>query len=298
MNNLNEIYIFNTAKLAVKSIINVASLYPKPGLITPLDNDALDGTNYSVMLDGIMSLFQCYVNCVSVGADTQSLKGEDAFTILRSSGQIGTNDALRATRGKLSLKGYVFTAGLLCAAAGKLKAQKRILTPPALALTASSYIEGIISRELWTLEDGSRNIFTDGEKAYISYGLEGIRGEAEHGFRQTLRAADMLRTLEAERMTFKDKCIHVLLDVMSVNDDTCLASHGGITELMRVKEEAKNALNLGGMMTAEGKEAVFAMDKSLRSRGASPRGSAVVLSCALFILELGNMKMTRSGYEE
>ena len=297
---MNEIYIFNVAKLAVKSIINVASSYPKPGLITPLDNDALDGTNWPCFLDGAMSLFQCYVNCASVGGDTQSLNPIDALTILRSPAQIGINDALRSTRGKLPMKGYVFLLGLLSAAAGKLIAQKRILTPPALTLTASGYASGICERELWTLEDEGKKIFTDSERSYISYGLEGIRGEAEHSFRNTARAIELFRKLNATQgqMTLRERCIHVLIDIMSVNDDTCIAAHGGITELMRVKKESEEIMKLGGMLTAEGIEALFTMDKNLRSKGLSPRGSAVIVSAALFVLELGNMKLTRSGYNE
>lgn len=297
---LNEIYIFNIAKLAVKSIVNVASVYPKPGLITPLDNSALDGTDYPCFLDGAMSLFQCYVNCASVGVDTESLKPEDALTILSSPSQIGINDVQRATRGKLSLKGYVFALGLLSASAGKLIVQKRILTPSALALTAASYVAGITSRELWSLDPEGRKVFTLGERAYISYGLEGIRGEAEHGFKGMLRAAELFRSLSATQgqLSFRERCIHVLVDVMSVNEDTCLAAYGGITELMRVQEEAKRVLKLGGMLSREGVDAVFEMDRHLRSRGSSPRGSAVIVAGALFVLELLGMRLTRSGYDE
>ena len=70
---MNEIYIFNAAKLAVKSMILVASVYPKPGLITPLDNSALDSTDYPCYIDGAMSMFQCLVNSASAGSDTEAM---------------------------------------------------------------------------------------------------------------------------------------------------------------------------------------------------------------------------------
>ena len=298
---MNEIYIFNTAKLAVKSMILTASVYPKPGLITPLDNSALDSTDYPCFIDGAMSLFQCLVNSASAGGDTEALKPEDAYTILKGSSKIGVDDALRATRGKLSFGGHVFCLGLICAAAGRLIAQKRSLTSKALALTASSFVRGITERELWTLEDerGTR-VFTPGERAYLSYGIEGCRGEAEHGFTETLKAVDMLRTLEAthSNLTLRERITHTLINTMITNQDSCLAAHGGIAELMRVQEEAKHVIDSGGMITGEGIDSVFAMDKNLRSRGSSPRGSAVVISCALYIFALTEMKLTRSGYEE
>ncbi|MBR0069308.1 MAG: triphosphoribosyl-dephospho-CoA synthase, partial [Synergistaceae bacterium] len=89
-----------------------------------------------------------------------------------------------------------------------------------------------------------------------------------------------------------------LINTMITNQDSCLAAHGGIAELMRVQEEAKRVIDSGGMMTREGIDAVFELDKNLRSRGSSPRGSAVVIACALYILALTEMKLTRSGYEE
>ena len=67
---------------------------------------------------------------------------------------------------------------------------------------------------------------------------------------------------------------------------------------MRVQEEAKKALEAGGMITPEGTAAVLDMDKAIRSRGFSPSGSEVILACAVFIPELVKMRLTRSGYDE
>ena len=246
-------------------------------------------------------MFQCLVNSASAGSDTEAMNPEDAYTILKASSKVGIDDALRSTKGKLSFSGHVFCLGLICAAAGRLIAQERILTSKALALTASSFVRGITERELWTLEDerGTR-VFTPGERAYLSYGIEGCRGEAEHGFTETLKAVEMLRKLEATHghLTLRERITHTLINTMSSLQDSCLAAHGGIAEMIRVQEEAKHVIDAGGMLTTEGIDAVFEMDKNLRSRGSSPRGSAVVLASALYILELIDMKLTRSGYDE
>ena len=249
---MNEIYIFNIAKLAVKSIINTASIYPKPGLITPLDNNALDGVDYNCLIDSAMSLFQCFINLASAGADTESLKPMDAFTIMKSPAQIGVNDVLRASRGKLSLKGHILLLGLLSAAAGRLLSQKRILTHGALTLTASSFASGLIERELWPLEDQrGTKIFSDSERVYLSYGIEGCRGEAEHGFKMTLKAIESLRRLKATQgqLNFRERCTQTLIDIIAENQDSSLAAHGGIMELIRVQDEAKNIIESGGMLS-------------------------------------------------
>ena len=85
---------------------------------------------------------------------------------------------------------------------------------------------------------------------------------------------------------------------LTENQDTCLAAHGGISELIRVQNEAKSTLEAGGMLNPEGIDAVFELDKNLRSRGSSPEGSAVIVANALYIQELMKMKLTRSGYDE
>lgn len=241
---MNEIYIFNAARLAVKSMMTVI-------ITIPIDADT------QTRIDGAMSLFQSLVNAVSVGVDTEGMKPEDAMTILRSSGEIGTKDALRATSGKYAMKGCMFMLGLMCASAGRLLAQKRILTPPALALTASSFVEGICSRELYTLAKGT----TAGERAYVAYGFEGIRGEAEHGFRNTLRTLVILR---------HDGALTALRETAKVLDDTSITDKGGIGELMRVQGTGEPA----------------------------GRGSMTVLACAVCIDELCRMRLTRSGYDE
>ena len=298
---MNEVYIFNTASLAVKSIILSASVYPKPGLITPIDNNALDGREFPGLLDSAMSLFQCFINLASAGADTESLNPSEAFTILKSPGKIGINDSLLATRGKFAMKGHVLCMGLLCAAAGKLLAQKRILTPGALTLTGSAFAQGITSRELWPLVDTGRlKVLTPGERAYMLYGLEGCRGEAEHGYIQTMKAVETLRKLRAMHghLALRERMTHTLLTIMSENQDTDIAGRMGITELLRVQDEAKNAVNAGGMLTPEGTAAVLEFDKVLRSRGAAPNGSGVILACAVFVTELVKLRLTRSGYDE
>ena len=298
---MNEVYIFNIASLAVKSIILSASAYPKPGLVTPLDNNALDGSDFPGLVDSAMSLFQCFINLASAGADTESLKPSEAYTILKSPGRIGSNDSLLATRGKFAVKGHIFCMGLLCAAAGKLIAQKRILTPGALALTASAFAQGITARELWPLTDtGNMKVLTPGEKAYMSYGLEGCRGEAENGYIQTLKAVETLRKLEAMHgnLSMRERLSHTLITIMAENQDTEIAGRMGISELMRIQDEAKRVLDAGGMLTPEGIAAVMEFDRALRSRGAAPNGSGVILSCAVLIPELVKMKLTRSGYDE
>ena len=294
MEAMNSIFVFDIAKLAVRSILSAASIHPKPGLATPLDNDALDGTDFQRLLDGIMGLFPCFVNCAAVGYETDEMKPDDVMSMLRPVGQRGEQDVLQATRGRLALNGRVFLPGLLCAAAARLSVQKRNLTPMALALTASSFARGIVENELWGLEDGSEDgeTRTDGELAYIRYGMEGCRGEAERGFPLTLKAANMLRNLADTHghLSFRERAVHVFLNIMAECADTSLARRVGIDNLFQVQEAARNVITAGGTLLPTGNDALAEMCRDFRKRGISPRGSATVLSAAMFILALNDIQ--------
>ncbi|MCR5347667.1 MAG: triphosphoribosyl-dephospho-CoA synthase [Fretibacterium sp.] len=298
---MNNIFIFNIARLAVSSVLNAIAIHPRPGLVTPLEKDALDGTEFPVFLDGAMGMFPCLVNCASVGSETEEMNPEDVMTLLRPVGQQGERDILQATRGRLGFRGTLFLTGLLAAAAGRLIAQRRNLTPMALGLTGASFVQGISERELWPLENNSGDEDrTAGERAYILYGIDGCRGEAERRFPLTLRTAGLLQNLEGTHghLSLRERAAHVLIHIMVWNADTSLAARGGIDELLRVQEAARNTLAAGGMLTPSGREAVNAMDREFRRQGISPRGSTVILSAAFFILALGEMCLTRSGQEE
>ena len=281
-------------------MINVAALYPKPGLLTPLTKSALDGTDFFTLNDGAMALFQCFVNCGAVGSDTENMKPEEAYSILKSPLKIGMQDVLQATRGKISLRGHIFFMGLITAAAGRLIAQRRILTPGALVLAASSFVRGIVQRELWGIDENNNpdKARTAGERAYINYGFEGCRGEAEKGFPIVLAALALLRELEAtqSQLDFREHGVHIFISIMSELNDTAIAANNGISELLRVQKEAKKIMDLGGGLTMDGTQQIFEFCKDLDKKGISPKGSALILATAFFIKGITELKQTRSGY--
>lgn len=310
---MNNIFVFDAAKIAVKSIISAASVYPKPGLITPLDNNALDGADFQRKLSACMALFPCFINCASIGAETAGtpvnlnnldninlinnmrspLNPEDVMTFLRPAGQTGERDVLLESKGSVRLRGEIFLVGLLCAAAGRLTAQKLNLTQMALTLTASSFARGITERELWPLhtniinQNVNINNKTPGERAYIKYGIEGVRGEAEHGYNLSLKSVGLLRNIHDTHghLPFRYLAAHVLINIISENMDSCIAAHNGIDKMIYAQNSAKEVLILGGMLSPEGRDAVKKLDEDFRKQGISPRGSEVILSSALCIHE-------------
>lgn len=279
---MNSLYVFNIARLAVGSLLKEAAVYPKPGLVTPLDNGSHADMDFQNFIDSAMALLPCFLNCASIGLETLELGAEDVLGLLRVTGRQGEWEMLRATGGVNTHKGAIFLLGLLCAAAGRLAAQERESTPRALALTASSFVRGIVGRELadLTLE----RCRTAGERAFVLYGLEGVRGEAERGFPTALRAAGRMRELERNgTLSFRERAAHVLIHIVSENADCNLVARGGLDAMLNVQAEAKEILQAGGMLTPSGRAGIAEMERRLVSRNLSPGGSADILSAALFL---------------
>lgn len=279
---MNSLYVFNIARLAVGSLLKEAAVHPKPGLVTPLDNGSHADMDFQNFIDSAMALLPCFLNCASIGLETLELGAEDVLGLLRVTGRQGEWEMLRATGGVNTHKGAIFLLGLLCAAAGRLAALERESTPRALALTASSFVRGIVGRELadLTLE----RCRTAGERAFVLYGLEGVRGEAERGFPTALRAAGRMRELERNgTLSFRERAAHVLIHIVSENADCNLVARGGLDAMLNVQAEAKEILQAGGMLTPSGRAGIAEMERRLVSRNLSPGGSADILSAALFL---------------
>jgi len=154
----------------------------------------------------------------------------------------------------------------------------------ALALAASSFVRGIVGREL-----GGLNLESCGtaeERAFVLYGLEGPRGEAERGFPMTLRAADLMRRLEEEHgdaLTFRERAAHTLIFILSENADGALVSQGGLDAMLSVQAEARKALASGGMLSPSGRAGIAEMESGLAGRGLCPEGGSDILAAALFL---------------
>lgn len=273
---------FEIAQLAQKSLIYEASLYPKPGLVTPLDSGAHRDMDYRMFIDSSLALLPCFINCFSIGMDTHKVPPTDVFCYLRQAGLQGEESMYKATMGVNTHKGAIFQLGLLCAAAGRLKALKTHCSPVKVAYTASLYVEGIVERELKPLlsQEGS---LSAGERAYCLYGIEGARGEAERAFPLVLDALKEFEKLLFEPLSFNAKLVQVLLFIMAKNRDSNLVQRGGIEGLTMVQELALKALETGGMKIEAGKKCIAEMEQVFVERNLSPGGSADILASVLFL---------------
>ncbi|MDT9695658.1 triphosphoribosyl-dephospho-CoA synthase [Streptomyces sp. P17] len=122
-----------------------------------------------------------------------------------------------------------------------------------------------------------------GSSMSAKYGAAGARGEARAGFPHVRRALSALATSRASNIPEPQCRLNALLTIMSTLQDTELLYTAGPIGLRHVQAAARGVLDAGGTETAEGAEALAALDTDLRTRAWSPRGSAGLLAGALFL---------------
>ena len=185
-----------------------------------------------------------------------------------------------ATGGVNTHKGLIFSLGIICAAASCCMMENEFKNVDADTICAkvSLMTEGLCLRELTSLNKSEG--LTYGEKLYQKYGLRGIRGEVESGFR-TVRnySLPVLKKLKSMK-TFhiNDILVQTLLHLMAVNEDTNIVARHDLETLEFVQHYASRVLTSGGMLTPKGMEMVYQMDREFIRRNISPGGSADLLA--------------------
>jgi len=122
-----------------------------------------------------------------------------------------------------------------------------------------------------------------GSSISARYGAAGARGEARAGFPHVRRALDALAASRSAGATEPQARLDALLTVMSTLQDTELLYTAGPSGLRHVQAGARGVLEAGGTATQAGRQALTALDTDLHTRAWSPRGSAGLLTGALFL---------------
>ena len=253
------------AALATLALEEELALTPKPGLVDRANSGAhndMDHVLFTRSIEAIAPWFGVFEELGEAYADREP---REQLRLLRPAGIACEQAMFTATGGVNTHKGGVFSLGLLCAAAGRLNGQGRVVSADALCAEVGLMCHGLVNREL-----ASRTgMATAGERQYHLLGLTGARGEAESGFATVRR-----HVLPAWHSTCGERRLQqALLQLMAVNPDSNLVSRGGMGGLRYVQTYAQNLLD-DGWETKDLAE----MDKQLTARRLSPGGSADLLA--------------------
>lgn len=276
------------ASYAVEALLVEAAATPKPGLVDRANNGAHEDMDFFTFQKSAAALAPYFTEFVRAGAG----EGRSLHTLLSELRPIGraAESAMYARTGGVNThKGAIFSFGVLLGAAGWISAHGKPLMADAVLNAVRIICAGLCHTDYGGQFDTPQ---TKGQAAYLTYGLTGVRGEAEAGFPLVWDyALPLYRVRRAEHAPLNDALVDVLLVLMAHNMDTNVLGRHDLAMLQRVQEEADQIAKLGGMRTERGRAALQAFDAQLIDAWVSPGGSADLAAVTHFLYEIESMEV-------
>ncbi|WP_426505417.1 triphosphoribosyl-dephospho-CoA synthase CitG [Serratia proteamaculans] len=272
------------AHAAYRALLVEVNLTPKPGLVDRHNNGAHRDMNLGHFYRSARAIGIWLPRFVRQGRDDAFRPAAEQLLRLRPLGLACENHMFQATGGINTHKGSVFSLGLLCAAFGR-RYQQQPIDAKTLCAEVASMCHGLVAREL----QQHNALQTAGQRLFAEYGLSGARGEAESGFALVINGAlplyrQRLNTGCDEQTALMDS----LLWLMVHNDDTNIASRGGIEGLRWLQQRAAELLAQGGAQGEQGIDRLRQFDAECITRNLSPGGSADLLIVTWLLAQLAN----------
>lgn len=258
---------------ATRALYAELMLYPKPGLVSPVDQGSHEDMDATTFLRSLFALRSYFCDIAAIAEDGGTLQQ------LRQLGIAAEAHMLQATGGVNTHRGAIFTLGLLVAAAAHLASLGRPISDQALA---------DVVRERWGAPLAESSHYTDmpshGEIAAQQYGAGGARAEAAAGFPLLFSIGlPSLRSVLATTGSKQRAQVQTLFALMAQLEDTNLLYRGGIEGLAYVRRAAQRFLVSGGTLNRDWEKHAVAIHRAFVRRRLSPGGSADLLAAAWFV---------------
>jgi triphosphoribosyl-dephospho-CoA synthase len=267
------------ARQALASLHAELVLYPKPGLVSLVDNGSHRDMNADTFLRSMFALRHYFARICQAGID------DAPFALLRQLGIEAETRMLRATGGINTHRGAIFSLGLLCASAGRAWAQDMGLSAP--TLRANLLISWGSALASHTRASGENS---HGLRAAARHGVGGAREEGALGLPSVFEIGlPTLRQTLAAGGSVRHARIDALFALMANISDTNTFHRGGGEGAHIVRTAARRFVEQGGTRAADWQRDAIACHQLFVARGLSPGGAADLLAatCLVHALELG-----------
>jgi len=266
---------FDIGEIALQSMLYEISCFPSAGLVSPVSKGAHKDMDYFTFIKSTSVLSKYMVIFSQCGYSNE--QPHVIFKKIREIGKEAEQSMFIKTKGINTHKGIIFLLGISCAATAKaIYDSKDFLYIPDII---KKMTHGIVSAELKNMNKNKK--LTYGEKLYLKYGMEGIRGQVERGlpliFDYSVKVYE-----ENNRLNENDRLVHTLFSIMQFCDDTTILHKHTLEKLIYVQNKAKHIIAIGGMNTEIGRKEINDIDRIFSREGISPGGSADLLAVTVF----------------
>jgi triphosphoribosyl-dephospho-CoA synthase len=261
------------ARLALRCLYAELTLYPKPGLVSLVDNGSHTDMNAATFMRSLFALRHYFARISRAGA-----RGLP-FGELKRLGIEAEARMLRATKGINTHRGAIFSLGLLCAAIGRARAEGAALTPAGLrAVLLLGWGKELAAHTV--PEEQASN----GLRVATLHGAGGAREEAALGLPAVFETGlPALRAALAAGRGMQHARIDALFALMARVSDTNVLHRGGATGAAIVREQAQAFVDAGGTQDPHWRERALDCHRLFVARRLSPGGAADLLAATCLV---------------
>lgn len=253
---------------------------PKPGLVDRYNNGShqdMDINTFRISAQTLASEFEHFMEM------SNSYGSDMILPLLREPGKEAEANMYLATNGLNTHKGLIFSMGLIAACLVRLA--KKLDRNPVWA-DRQALVDLIrLNTKGLTNELQSSDTATNGLLVYQTYGLKGIRQEAEEGYPAIFKYG-LPKLMEYSKI-YTDQDLPILmtlLELILVTSDTNLIKRGGLDGLNFMQARSLSILIAAPKLTEEELLARFkAFDEAAISKNLSPGGAADNLASCIFL---------------
>jgi triphosphoribosyl-dephospho-CoA synthase len=254
------------ADIAVQALLDELKLFPKPGLVSPVDSGSHKDMDFELLRASALSLHPAFEELAQAGAEGAAFRSGLIPIGLRAEQRM-----LEVTGGVNTHRGAIFAMGLLVAAtaaAGKNPSDSAIR-------------ETLLSR--WGGELRSHSLGSTHPPARPPE-AGGAREEAALGFPGIFEVAlPHFRNLLGSGVSEEDSALETLFLLIASIQDTNLLHRGGEAGSRFARQCARAWLDAGGIAHPEGRNCAIEIHREFVVRNLSPGGAADLLAGTLFL---------------
>lgn len=266
---------FVIASYAIEAMLCEVASYPSPGLVSSVSKGAHEDMDHYSFIKSTAILSKYMVLFAEQGYSNRMPK--EIFEAIRNIGIEAESEMLKGTKGVNTHKGMIFLLGISCAAVTKAMYDKVDFSE--IQNIIKQMTKGLVQNELCYMDKDKAKSY--GEKLFVKYNVQGIRGQVESGIPLVFDYA-LLVYKENKTLTLNDRLIHTLISIMQHCEDSNVLHRHSMEMLIQVQQKAKHIISLGGMATKVGKTAIEDLDVEFIKGNISPGGSADLLAITVF----------------
>lgn len=264
------------AGAAVAAMRDELRVYPKPGLVSPVDSGAHTDMDFDLMCRSADSLRRPFASLASAGRRGHSFDGT-----LAPLGVEAERRMLRATGGINTHRGAIFSLGLVVAAIARTRSAATTVTPEMIqASLIGDWGEALVAH-------ASRGDAASSHGGLVRRrtGAGGARDEAARGFPGIFRVGvPAYQQAVAAGLEANAAGVHTLFALMAAIDDTTVLYRGGVEAGGYVRRTAAEFLAAGGCMREDWFERAERLHRAFVDRSLSPGGCADLLAATLLVV--------------